>query len=158
MRPFLCVVTVLAFAAVALAQAPAAAPPAEQQSAAERPITHGELALLLLQALGTKADQDYTPAAALVEVQRLELVPQSWQVDDLLTQGEFADVLQQIGAHYVPSDREELASAAFVEAMLRRELGRLRDYLARRMGHGSSLGHLMDEGVDRGVVSPSDFD
>jgi len=40
--------------------------------------------------------------------------------------------------------------------LLRREITRLRDYLARRMGHGISVNHILDQGVDR-AVSPSHF-
>jgi hypothetical protein len=123
----------------------------------DQPITHAELALLLLEVVGTKPDREMTPAAALAEVKRIELVPQTWDGNTYLTHGEFSDVLLTLGVHYTPADRDLLASRQFVEAMLRRELLRLRDSMARRMGHGSSLSHILDEGVDRGVVSPMDF-
>ena len=56
----------------------------------------------------------------------------------------------------MPADRDKPVSQPFAEAMLRRELTRLRDYLARRMGHGISINHILDQGVDR-AVSPSRF-
>ena len=65
-------------------------------------------------------------------------------------------MLQKFGVLYVPAEDQEYATRPFVEAMLRRELDKLRDYLATRMGHGFSLSHVMDEGVDR-AVSPSEF-
>jgi hypothetical protein len=57
------------------------------------------------------------------------LIPLDWALDDLLTHGEFAQVLHAYGVIYVANDPDELASREFVEAMLRRELWKLRDYL-----------------------------
>jgi hypothetical protein len=121
------------------------------------PITHAELAQLLLEVVGTKPDRTIKPEEALAEVKRLEMVPQSWDGATYLTLGEFGDILEPLGVHYVPADRSELATRDFVEALLRRELLRMRDTMSRRMGHGNSLSHILDEGVDRGVVSPMDF-
>jgi hypothetical protein len=39
-----------------------------------------------------------------------------------------------MGVSYVPNDRDEQATHAFVEAMLRRELWKLRDYLIAFQG------------------------
>jgi hypothetical protein len=127
------------------------------QDTGEQPISHGEFAILLLQVFATQPDGEWTGDTALAETKKLNLVPQTWQVDALLTHGEFADILERLGGHYTPTDRDAIASRPFVEAMLRREMLRLRDYPARRMGVGDSLSHILDEGVDRGVVSPSDF-
>jgi hypothetical protein len=65
-------------------------------------------------------------------------------------------VLGQLGVEYFPADRDAPVSQSYAEALLRRELTRLRDYLARRMGHGFSTNHILDQGVDR-AVSPSHF-
>lgn len=130
-------------------------PPAE---AVEQTITHAEFAELLLQVLASAPEPLAKGDEALAEVKRMNLVPQTWAAEHFLTQGEFSDVLARLGGHYTPTDRGVVVSRPFVEAVLRREMLRLRDYPARRMGVGDSLSHIMDEGVDRGVVSPSDFD
>ena len=93
---------------------------------------------------------------ALDQVKRYGMVPEDWLVDEMLTHGEMADVLRDFAVVYVPSDRDAPVSNDFAEAILRREITRLRDYLARRMGHGISVNHILDQGVDR-WVSPSRF-
>ena len=121
----------------------------------ENLVLHGEFAVLLLKVVWTEGP--LPPAdEALRRVQDLELVPGEWGVFGFLRHGELADVLQKFGAVYVPAEDDEYATRPFVEALLRRELDKLRDYLATRMGHGFSLSHVMDEGVDR-AVSPSEF-
>jgi hypothetical protein len=120
-------------------------------------ITHGQFAILLLQAAagytGTLPDE----LTALQQVVFYGLVPSDWIVDDVLTHGEMAEVLNHLGVVYNPSDRDAPVSTEYAEAVMRREVTRLRDYLARRMGVGFSINHILDPGVDR-AVSPSDFD
>ncbi len=120
-------------------------------------ITHGEFAVLLLQAAAgysiTTLPDEIT---ALQQVAFYEMVPIDWLVDDVLTHGEMSEVLERFGVVYIPSDRDAPVSREYAEAMLRRVLTRLRDYLARRMGHGFSVNHILDQGVDR-AVSPSRF-
>lgn len=156
MRHISCAVLVLLIGAVA-AMAQIAPPPASEPAAEAETINHAEFAVLVLQALGSEPPEQPNPEQALAEVKRLGLVPQTWAGADLLTHGELADVLERIGAHYTPTDREAYAARPFVEALLRREMLLLRDYPSRRMGVGDSLSHILDEGVDRGVVSPSEF-
>ena len=127
--------------------------PAEQ---GEEGITHGQFAVLLLKAAAGYTDTLPNEASALDLVKRYELVPADWQLDDVLTHGEMADVLGQLGVDYFPADRDAPVSPSYAEALLRRELTRLRDYLAHRMGHGFSVNHILDQGVDR-AVSPSHF-
>ena len=127
--------------------------PAEQS---EGDITHGQFAVLLLQAAAGYTDTLPDEVTALELVKRYGLVPADWQIDDVLTHGEMANVLGQFGVEYFPADRDAPVSQSYAEALLRRELTRLRDYLARRMGHGFSTNHILDQGVDR-AVSPSRF-
>ena len=146
---FLCLAALFGWAGVVCAQDE----PVEQEM---QGITHGQFAVLLLKAAAGYTDTLPVEADALDLVKRYELVPADWQVDDVLTQGELADVLEQFGVVHVPADRDAPVSQPYAEAILRRELTRLRDYLARRMGHGISLSHTLDLGVDR-AVSPSRF-
>ena len=127
--------------------------PAEQDV---QGITHGQFAVLLLKAAAGYTDTLPDPVDALDQVKRYGLIPESWLVDEVLTHGEMSQVLEQFGVVYVPADRDKPVSNDFAEALLRRELTRLRDYLARRMGHGFSINHILDQGVDR-AVSPTHF-
>jgi len=99
-----------------------------QDEPAEEFITHGEFAALLL-TVGAFQQDIPQPEQALVQVKRLGLMPPDWEEKDLLTHGELADVLAPFGISYVPVDRDELATRAFVEALLRREFWMLRLYL-----------------------------
>jgi len=119
-------------------------------------ITHGQFAVLLLKAAAGYTDTLPAEVDALDHVKRYGLVPASWLIDDVLTHGEMSDVLERFGVMYFPADRDAPVSHEYAEALLRREITRLRDYLARRMGHGFSINHILDEGVDR-AVSPSRF-
>ena len=145
----LCFMILFAWAGVASAQEE----PAEQELEG---ITHGQFAVLLLKAAAGYTDTLPAEVDALDQVKRYGLIPEDWLVDDVLTHGEMAEVLLRFGVVYVPSDRDAPASNEFAEALLRREITRLRDYLARRMGHGISVNHILDQGVDR-AVSPSHF-
>ena len=146
---FVSFVILFALAGAAIAQEE----PAEQEMEG---ITHGQFAVLLLKAAAGYTDTLPVEEDALDLVKRYELIPASWLVDDILTHGELAYVLELFGIVYVPADRDKPVSQSFAEAMLRRELTRLRDYLARRMGHGISINHMLDQGVDR-AVSPFRF-
>ncbi len=128
-------------------------PPVEQELEG---ITHGQFAILLLKAAAGYTDTLPDEETALDLVMRYGLIPADWGIDDVLTHGEMADVLGQLGVEYFPADRDAPVSQSYAEALLRRELTRLRDYLARRMGHGFSVNHILDQGVDR-AVSPSRF-
>jgi len=127
--------------------------PAEQDV---QGISHGQFAVLLLKAAAGYTDTLPNDVDALDQVKRYGLIPNSWLVDEVLTHGEMSEVLEQFGVVYVPADRDKPVSQPFAEALLRREITRLRDYLARRMGHGFSINHILDQGVDR-AVSPSRF-
>ena len=145
----LCFVVLFAGAGLTLAQDETA----EQEL---NGITHGQFAVLLLKAAAGYTDTLPDPVDALDQVKRYGLIPESWLVDDVLTHGEMSEVLLRFAVVYVPSDRDAPVSNDFAEALLRREITRLRDYLARRMGHGISVNHILDQGVDR-AVSPSRF-
>jgi hypothetical protein len=119
-------------------------------------ITHGQFALLLLQAAAGYTDALPDVVTALEQVKGYGLVPEDWSVDDVLTHGQLSEVLGQFGVDYFPADRDSPVSPAYAEALVRRELTHLQDYLARRMGHGFSVNHILDQGVDR-AVSPSRF-
>jgi hypothetical protein len=96
--------------------------------ASQKYIDHGEFAVLLLK-VGAFQNELADPTQALETTKRLGLVPLDWVQGALLTHGEFADVLNTLGVAYVPNDRDEQATHGFVEAMLRRERWKLRDYL-----------------------------
>lgn len=120
-------------------------------------ITHGEFAQMVMDiALGyEEATPD--PVTALEKLQRWGIVPATWEVDVPLTHGELSRVLAHVGIEYLPAKPNAAVSGVFVRALLWREVGKLRDYNARRLGHGFSANHVLDAGVDR-AVSPSDFD
>jgi hypothetical protein len=145
----LCLVVLFAWAGFL----PAQVEPAEQELEG---ITHGQFAVLLLKAAAGYTDTLPDPVDALDQVKRYGMIPEDWLVDEVLTHGEMADVLLRFAVVYVPSDRDSPVSNDYAEALLRREITRLRDYLARRLGHGISVNHILDEGVDR-AVSPSHF-
>ena len=120
-------------------------------------ITHGEFAQMVMDiALGyEEATPD--PVTALEKLQRWGIAPATWEVDAPLTHGELSQVLAHVGIEYLPAKPNAAVSGVFVRALLWREVGKLRDYNARRLGHGFSANHVLDAGVDR-AVSPSDFD
>lgn len=143
-------VFLLAWAGATFAQEDAAKPEAEG-------ISHGQFAILLLKAAANSRDNLPTETEALELVKGYELVPEDWLVDDVLTHGELAEVLAKLGVVYIPADSAKPVSQPFAEAILRRELGPLRDYYLRRLGHDITLENLLDDGAHRGV-SPSTFD
>ena len=119
-------------------------------------ITHGQFAILLLKAVAGYTDTLPDEETALQQVKGYGLVPADWLIDDVLTHGEMSDVLGRFGVDYFPADRDAPVSPAYAEALVRRELTHRQDYLARRMGHGFSVNHILDQGIDR-AVSPSRF-
>ena len=145
----LCFVILFAWAGAAVAQEE----PVEQELDG---ITHGQFAVLLLQAAAGYTNTLPDELTAMQQVVFYGLMPGSWPVDAVLTHGELSELLEQFGVVYLPADRDAPVSQAYAEAMMRREITRLRDYLARRMGHGFSVNHILDMGVDR-AVSPSHF-
>jgi len=145
----LCCAILFAWAGAAIAQ--------EEPEAQEMEgITHGQFAVLLLKAAAGYTDTLPDEVDALDQVKRYGLVPDDWLGEDVLTHGELSEVLERFGVVLVPPDRDKPVSQAYAEAVMRRELTRLRDYLARRLGHGFSINHILDQGVDR-AVSPSRF-
>lgn len=120
-------------------------------------ITHGEFAQMVMDiALGyEEATPD--PVTAQEKLQLWGIVPASWEVDAPLTHGELSMVLSHVGIEYLPAKPDAPVSGVFVQSLLWREVGKLRDYNAKRLGHGFSANHVLDSGVDR-AVSPSDFD
>ena len=136
MRRAVVLLAVLMVASLALAQ--------DQDETSQEFISHGEFAVLLLKVMSFQEGVS-GPVEALDKVKRLELVPLDWALDELLTHGEFATVLLAMGVSYVPNDPDEDATRAFVEAMLRRERWKLRDYLFA-LGGGPGP-----------IVSPSEF-
>jgi hypothetical protein len=147
-RLLLCGMLVACAASVAFGQTPAST-----SDEGDRAISHGDFAVLIVKAISTPQEAVPDPETALDRLKRIGIVPTSWEISGLLTQGELADVLARMGIFYEPSDRGDRASRAFVIVLLRREMSKLRDYLARRTGHGFSQSHVLDEGVDR-AVSP----
>jgi len=117
---------------------------AAQDEPAEEFITHGEFAALLL-TVGAFQQDIPQPEQALVQVKRLGLIPPDWENEALLTHGELSDALAPLGIHYLPTDRDQQATRAFVEALLRREIWKLRDYV------------IAVWGIPPPVVSPSEF-
>lgn len=142
---------------VLLVATTAAAQSDVEKASAKDSISHGEFAQMVMDiALGyEEATPD--PTTALEKLQLWGLVPSTWEVDAPLTHAELSQVLAHIGIEYLPAKPDAAVSGAFVRALLWREIGKLRDYNARRLGHGFSANHVLDSGVDR-AVSPSDFD
>lgn len=132
--------------------------PAVAQQAAEpapQTISHGEFAVLLAKAMAGAPQRQLEPAQALTELQDVGLIPADWDPDAPLTHGELADIALRLGSSYTPADPASPVSRDFAEAFLRRQANRLRDY-AQRPGHGYTVSHVLDQGVDRNV-SPIDF-
>lgn len=135
----------------------AAAQSEVQDARTKDAITHGEFAQLVMDIALSYEEATPDAATALEKLQRWGIVPTPWEVDALLTHGELAMVLAHVGIEYLPAKPDAQVSGIWVEALLWRETGKLRDYSAKRLGHGLSANHILDAGVDR-AVSPSDFD
>jgi hypothetical protein len=120
-------------------------------------VNHGEAAQLILKIAVGYAEATPDPQTAHERLQSWGLVPVTWLWDAPLLHWELAFILEHIGIEYQPAKPDEPVSGVFLEALLWREVTKLRDYNARRLGHGFSANHVLDAGVDR-AVSPSDFD
>lgn len=142
---------ILLLATVAAAQSKEA-PPRTKDS-----ITKGEFAQLVMDIALSYEEATPDPVTALEKLQRWGLAPTTWEADEPLTHGELALVVGHAGIEYLPAKPDAPVSGIFVETLLWREIGKLRDYNAKRLGHGFSANHVLDAGVDR-AVSPSDFD
>ena len=142
---------------IVLIAATAAAQSDVEKARTKDSITHGEFAQMVMDiALGyEEATPD--PVTALEKLQLWGLAPTTWEVDAPLTHLELSQVLAHVGIEYLPAKPDAPVSGSFVVSLLWREIGKLRDYNARRLGHGFSSNHVLDAGVDR-AVSPSDFD
>ena len=142
---------VLLLATTAMAQATA------QDARSKDSITQGEFAQMVMDiALGY---EEATPDAetALEKLQGWGIAPTTWEANAPLTHRQLSDLLAQVGIEYLPAKPDAPVSGSFVQTLLWRETGKLRDYMAKRLGHGFSANHVLDAGVDR-AVSPSDFD
>lgn len=128
----------------------------QQPAAASATLSHGDFAVLLLEVLEPAPSPARSQEQALAELKGFGLVPADWSSDGVLTHGEFADVVMRMGLVHTPADRDAPVSPAFAEAFFRREETRLKDYHARRVGHGLTTSQVLDEGVDR-AVSPGDY-
>ena len=142
---------VLLLASVAVAQSD------PEQARYKDAISKGEFAQLVLKIAVGYAEATPDPTTALEKVQRWGLAPTTWQTDEPLLHWELAEVVGRMGIEYLPAKPDAPVSGVFVEAFLWREVTKLRDYNAKRLGHGFSANHVLDAGVDR-AVSPADFD
>jgi hypothetical protein len=122
---------------------------------ASTPLTHGELSVLLLK-VGQPGGQVPGAEVALKTVQDMGLVPSDRKNADVVTHGQFSDIVSRFGVEYAPADRDEVMSVAFGEAFIRREFSRLRDYMTKTSTH-STMEDVLVEEAGRAVVSPSDF-
>lgn len=148
----------ITFAAVVLLVATVAgAQSQDQQADGNSAVTQGQFAQMVMDiALGyEQATPD--PETALEKMKSWGIVPVTWEADEILTHGKLSGVLNQVGIDYLPGAPNKPVSASFLKTFLWRNIGRLRDYMATRLGHGFSANHVLDSGVDR-AVSPSDFD
>ena len=151
MRRLLMISVVVLFVAAA-----AAAQSDMEKGNVKDAITHGEFAQMVLDIALSYEEATPDPVTAQEKLQLWGLAPTTWEVDQPLTHGELSQTLAHIGIEYLPAKPNAPVSRIFVEALLWREVGKLRDYNARRLGHGFSANHVLDAGVDR-AVSPSDF-
>lgn len=145
-------VFILLLATVASAQS------ANDQARTKDAITKGEFAQLVINiVLRYEQGAVLDPVASLDRLKGWRLAPTTWEADSPLIHRELAMILGHVGIEYLPAKPEAPVSGIFVEALLWREIGKLRDYNANRLGHGFSSNHVLDAGIDR-AVSPSDFD
>ena len=144
-------------AVILLAASVAGAQVEPEQARYKDAITHGEAAQLILKIAAGYAEATPDPQTAHERLQSWGVVPVTWQWDTPLLHGELAQILGRFGIEYLPAKPDAPVSGVFLEALLWREVTKLRDYNAKRLGHGFSANHVLDAGVDR-AVSPSDFD
>jgi hypothetical protein len=120
-------------------------------------ITHGQFAQLVMNIALGYSDATPDPETALEKLQGWGIAPTTWEADTPLTHGELSQVLAQVGIEYLPANADAPVSGSFVATTLYKSTGKLRDYMAYRLGHGFSANHVLDAGVDR-AVSPADYD
>ncbi len=118
--------------------------------------THGYFSQLLVRTISPPQDAIPDQQTAMDRLKNEELVPIGWLVQDILTHGEMREVFARFGVIYETIDQDEPVSIPFAITVIRRELSMLRDYWAKRMGHGFAKSHVLDLGVDR-AVSPAYF-
>lgn len=120
-------------------------------------VTNGQFAQMVMDIAMGYEQATPDPETALEKMQGWGIMPVTWEANEILTHGKLSGVLNQVGIEYLPGAPHKPVSASFLKAFLWRNIGRLRDYMATRLGHGLSANHVLDSGVDR-AVSPSDFD
>lgn len=146
------------FSLVLLVAGVAVAQEGPSPNRSDNAITHGEAAQLILKIAAGYADEATPdPQTAHELLQAWGIVPVTWPWDDALVHRELSEILARVGIEYLPANADGPVSRVFLEALLWREVTKLRDYYAKRLGHGFSANHVLDAGVDR-AVSPSDFD
>jgi hypothetical protein len=118
--------------------------------------THGDFAIILVRTISPPADALPDAQTALDLLKREGLIPLGWLAPEYLTHGEMAEVLGRFGLIYETVTPDDPISLPFVITYIRREISLVKDYWAKRTGHGFSLSHVLDLGVDR-AVSPSYF-
>lgn len=123
---------------------------------APRGITHGEFAQLLFQLMSTNGETKLSPARALAEAQRMELLPATWGPDSIMTHGDLAAVANILGVTYVPPGDDIVVTRSFAIAILHRYRQRIETKRATMVKHGFSEALGADPGVDR-AISPSSF-
>ncbi len=148
----------LILGAMVLVAVPAAAQVTVRVENAPPPVTHGEVAQLVLKVFATKPGPELAPAVALARAKQLELIPAGWTVNAPLTERELEELLHKLcpSARFQAANPTNTVSRAYVEAWFRRSSPCVEEYLANFAGHGSSEAVILDEGVDR-AVSPSGF-
>ena len=158
--------TILIAGLIALISAPVFAQTDERALPSKNGITMGRFAQLVLDIALRYEEATPDPVTALERLKTLGIAPATWEAGTRLTHQDLQDTCQRVGIEYLAAKPDAPVSEAFVTALLWREVGKLRDYAARRLGHGLSANHVLDAGVDRavipqgqgGVVSPSDFE
>lgn len=118
--------------------------------------SHGYFSQLLVRAITPPQDALPDQQTSMDLLKNEGLVPLGWTVPDILTHAELKDVFSRMGVLYETVDQDEPVSVPFAIAIVRRELSNIKDYWAKRMGHGFAKSHILDLGIDR-AVSPSAF-
>jgi hypothetical protein len=104
-------------------------------------VTHAELAVMVLQILAGDPESVPGPTEAFATALNRGLIPSDWAGSDILTHGELAEFLRGLGAASVivlaehnPPSPDEPVSRAYVEVMLHRALGKIKDRYRLRLG------------------------
>jgi hypothetical protein len=98
-------------------------------------VTHAEFAMMVLRVLAGDSDSVPGPSESFAIALNRGLIPSNWVGSDILTHGELAEFMQRMGATSIlvlnqhrPPSPDEPASKDYVEAMIRRALGEIKDY------------------------------